>query len=400
MAIAHTDQITSCLRGALEAGLLPAEGEATGRRLLRQLNTPARIAIIGLPGSGKTSLCNMLAGQSAMPDLAGVPVVELVFGKRLHAVIEGQEGHTRTVEGIATPDDISPGTVRVRQHLRHKTLRARHFMEIELPDTIEAQRDLLEWMALRTDIAIWCSSRFDDRERALWSAVPDRLKDHGFLALTMADRLHMQGTLTSRIEALAPVVAEEFLSLFPIATRQAIAAQSAGSARNDSLWKASGAEALCQGLDDQIDLDRRADVDHVHALLERYDITPGEEAPAPAEAEPAPTFRASEPSQQVMAQALDMLQGCAEDLMQGPPSGDDDSADRVLERCAQTAEDLAALLAGTDGADPVFRAFRDDANEGEQMLLLLRLERGETAAEDALTVLLQMKKDMAEKTVV
>ena len=101
-----------------------------------------------------------------------------------------------------------------------------------------------------------------------------------------------------------------------------------------------------------------------------------------------------------MAQALDMLQGCAEDLMQGPPTGDDDSADRVLERCAQTAEDLAALLAGTDGADPVFRAFRDDANEGEQMLLLLRLERGETAAEDALTVLLQMKKDMAEKTVV
>ena len=27
MAIAHTDQITSCLRGALDKGLLPAEGE-------------------------------------------------------------------------------------------------------------------------------------------------------------------------------------------------------------------------------------------------------------------------------------------------------------------------------------------------------------------------------------
>jgi energy-coupling factor transporter ATP-binding protein EcfA2 len=396
MAIAQSEQITSCLRGALDRGLLPAEGEATGRRLLKQLNTPARVAVVGFPGSGKTSLCNMLAGQAAMPDLAGVPVVELVFGKRLHAVIEGQEGHTRTIEGIATPEDCPPGTVRVRQHLRNKALRGRHYTEIELPEAIEAQRDLLEWMALRADLAIWCSTRFDDRERALWAAMPDRLKDHGFLALTMADRLHMQGTLTARIEALEPVVSEEFLSLFPIATRQAIAAQAGDTGRNEPLWQASGAEALCNGLDAQIELDRRADVDHIHALLERYDIAPGDDDAATPASPVAPV--GGGPSQQVMEQALDMLQGCAEDLMRGPPTGDDESSDRVLERCAQTAEDLAALLAQADGTDPVFRAIRDDANEGEQMLLLLRLERGQTAAEDALTVLLQMKKDMAEKS--
>ena len=44
-------------------------------------------------------------------------------------------------------------------------------------------------------------------------------------------------------------------------------------------------------------------------------------------------------------------------------------------------------------------ALREDAIEGEQMPMLLRLERGESATEDSLTVILQLKKEISERLV-
>jgi len=69
----------------------------------------------------------------------------------------------------------------------------------------------------------------------------------------------------------------------------------------------------------------------------------------------------------------------------------------VLERCSQAAEELVTLLSSSDDRSEEIEAFREDAIEGEQMLMLLRLERSENAAADALTVLVQMKKEMSER---
>ena len=414
--MAAMDPIAVGLHRALESGSLPPEGRMIGQRLMTQLNRPTRVAVIGLAGSGKTSLVNMLLGAGLMPDLKGVAAVELSYGAsaRVHVVMG--DGTVRSGDGFADPARTPPGALRVSQELPDPRLKDWSFVEVSPSHSGSGQGRLLEWMAKRSDIAIWCSEGFDDRERALWSHVPEHLKDHSFLALTRADRLFMKGELAQRIARLQPVVADEFLGLYPIATLQAAASRKAAE-RNDPLWQSSGGKALFDCIRQQVDQARTADLDHACLLLERYkvalpdhsDVT--EQAPdvgkttvgvAPKPAVEAP---ANDPrdrkldADEVMQRALDVLQSCADELLATPQTASAAIADHILERCSKAADDLVHLLSEADALDPELAALKDDLIEGEQMLMLLRLERGESAADDSLTVLLQLKKEMSERVV-
>ncbi|MCE5975113.1 hypothetical protein LZA78_16690 [Sinirhodobacter sp. WL0062] len=424
--MAPFEQIATRLQQALERGALPPEGQSIGQRLLTHLSSPTRITVIGHPGSGKSSLVNMLLGEQLMPDLGQIAAVELWYGPSARALFELPDGSVRAKDGLVDPAHIPAGTFRIRQELPDERLRKRRFLELTLRDGGPDQPALLEWMAKRTDIAIWCTQQFNDLERAAWAGVPDHLKDHSFLALTMADRLHMRGELGGRISALQPVVAEEFLRLYPVATRQAIAAREAAEQTNDKLWSASGGKALFDGIQQQIDAARTADLDHVHILLDRYKVSleepepqaaPKAEVAPPPKAQPAPEPVAAPPKPRidiadvvrratqhdpkpeparVIDRALELLQGCAEELIE-TPNGPTAASDVVLERCSRAAEELVTLLTSSDDRSEEIEAFREDAIEGEQMLMLLRLERSENAAADALTVLVQMKKEMSER---
>jgi hypothetical protein len=417
--MAAIDQVAIRLHHALESGALPPEGRSVGQRLMTQLNRPTRIAVIGLAGSGKTNLVNMLLGANLMPDLDGVPAVELSFGDTARVQLTMADGTLRAGEGHLDPSRMPQGTMRACQSLPDPRLKEWSFVEVSLSPSSSGLVQLLDWMAKRSDIAIWCSQQFDDRERALWSNVPDHLKDHSFLALTRADRLHMKGELTSRIARLQPIVADEFLGLYPIATLQAAAARKAATQTNAALWQSSGGKAFFEGIRQQVDQARTADLDHAYMLLERYkvaqqpeqgtlrpDAAPDRPAAAEETRKPAPAApaaaavpgRKSNPDD-VIRGALGVLQGCADELLAAPDIANSAATDRVLERCSAAAEDLVRLLSDADGDSPDLEALKDDAIEGEQMLMLLRLERGESAAEDSLTVLLQLKKEIAERVI-
>ena len=92
--------------------------------------------------------------------------------------------------------------------------------------------------------------------------------------------------------------------------------------------------------------------------------------------------------------ALSILQQSADDL--APMAGPDLDAKAVLEHCAQSAQALATLFMDTETDDETVCAMREDAINAEQMIQLLQLERNEKAANDAVAVLLQLKKEMAE----
>jgi energy-coupling factor transporter ATP-binding protein EcfA2 len=411
-AVAAMDPITIRLDQALQGGALPAEGQSIGERLMAQLNQPTRVAVIGLAGSGKTSLVNMLLGARLMPDLDEPAMVELGYGETARVQIVLPDGTLQTRSGLADPSGIPPGALRIVQDLPDPRLKEWSFLELTLSHAGKDQAAFLDWLPQRTDIAIWCSQVFGDHERSLWSEVPDHLKDHSFLALTRADRMLMKGELAGRIARLQPVVADEFLGLYPVATLQAAAARKAGSVPNDALWQSSGAKAFVEAIQRQVDQARTASLDHAYILLERYKAAladPGRlvgSAPAGTVPVPVPLAQAAPtlaPASQkpdakaVLRQALGVLQDCAEDLIAAPDGDNGAAADRILQRCAAAADALVQLLSETDAADPDLEVLRDDAIEGEQMLMLLRLERGETAAEDSLTVLLQLKKEMSER---
>jgi hypothetical protein len=65
-------------------------------------------------------------------------------------------------------------------------------------------------------------------------------------------------------------------------------------------------------------------------------------------------------------------------------------AEDILEGCAQAAQAVA------DTIDPAaLPRLHDEAMEVAEMLVLLGLERSETAAADAVTLLLQLRRDLS-----
>ena len=436
--MAALDQVMIRLHRALEAGSLPPEGHRICQRLMTQLHQPTRVAVIGLAGAGKTSLINMLLGAPLLPALEGLSAVELSYAANARFQVTLLDGTIEISDGSFAPGLLPKGAMKLSMQLPDERLKEWSFTEFGLSPTSPGPRKVLDWMAERSDLAIWCTQVFDDRERALWSQVPEHLKDHSILALTRADRLYMRGELTDRIAKLQPIVADEFLSLCPIATLQAAAARQNPAGQDEALWKSSGGKAFYLGLRQQVEQARTADLDHAHMLLQRYKVANIETDEAPAGAAPdltvatagktagnatgkaagkaasaptptptptlagkavitlaKPSTAAKPATNAVIEEALGVLRGCAEELMASdtaPGAG----SERILEQCSKSAGTLVELLSQSDDPAADLAALREDAIEGEQMLMLLRLERGENAAEDSLTVILQLKKELSE----
>lgn len=424
-------EIAKELARVLEGDMLPAEGRAYGERLAAQLSRPPRVVVMGPAGSGKTSLINMLLGAPLMPQLSGVAVVELLHGPAARVKLQMADGSLLQRDGLAGQAVLQPGVVRIVQERPDARLLDWTFVEVRLDPRVAGQVRLMDWAARHADFAIWCTDYFDPSERQLWTAMPDRVKDHAFLVLSRADRLIQDGTLAGRIAALQPDVAEEFLGLYPVATLQALAARV--GAGQDNAWVASGGRALWQKLRDQAELARMADLDQALMLLDRcrsLAATGAGELAAPAVAfrshaapvsspvaapeTPAVVPVAPQPATgqvrqpevalavpldpgclTVLDRALRRLNRCAEDLAGAESSLAADMAPAVIDRCVTATADLLDILSAPGATHKALDPFRDDVLEAEQMLTLLRLEGQENAAFDALTLMVQIKKDLS-----
>lgn len=404
--------MTERLQHALNDGTMPHAYLKAGKELLAHLTQPTQIVVMGLPGAGKTSLLNMILRDTVLPDLGGVPIVELTHGKSARVTYEPLTTPPEHHDGLASREDLPPKTFRVVQQLPLPQLEDCGLIEVTIPEDAGQQADLIEWVAQKAHVAIWCSETFDDRNRKIWSSVPDRLKDHSFLALTKADRLQMKGLLADQIARFENQFADEFLCLFPVATKQAMAACAAGAVTGARLWQESGGKALTDAIAREIETGKLADRDHADLLLTRMGLaatprapraappvaTPQAASPRTERPVPAPVAAPVVPQmgrEEAIDMALSLLQGCANEMCAESPNQTTAPPERILSLCAQTAQALATLLMDTQPDDPAIDALREDAQESEQVIMLLMLERNETAASDAVSVLLQLKKEMA-----
>ena len=72
------------------------------------------------------------------------------------------------------------------------------------------------------------------------------------------------------------------------------------------------------------------------------------------------------------------------------------NADEILSTCMDTVKDLSQTLLASQDRSPEVQAALDAAQDGEELLILFQLERGEDAAVDAVTLLLQLKREIAD----
>jgi energy-coupling factor transporter ATP-binding protein EcfA2 len=390
------------LENALETGLIPDEGKRRAAQVLSRLDTPVRVVVVGRPGAGKSNLINMLSGQVVIPSGADLPPVEVTFGPQPRTIYLRSDGSQKENAGLHldTPPPAETSIIRVEiplDGLRHLTL-----TELDLRGGHQEQKAIAEWATGRADIVLWCSQVFDTAEQSLWAPAPDKLKDHSFLVVTKADRLENQGILSARISELSEIVAEEFYRMYPVATRQAISAFSPNGARDEDLWTSSGGNALANAVKALVDTGRRADRDNALAFLSRYapDVTIPAAKPKMAQrVEPQPDnppdLPANDTATSTFRQALTMLEERA-DLMLGVVAGS--RADKpmlVLDHCLETADRLSEIVMELESPQSPFLELQEDIMECSDMMVLFHLEKTEDAATDAVTLLLQLKKEMS-----
>ncbi|TNF59739.1 MAG: hypothetical protein EP307_09880 [Rhodobacteraceae bacterium] len=412
-----TENVLQELAAALSSDQVPREAKLHGSRLLDRLQAPVQVVVMGKPQSGKSRLINMLLGQPVYPRIADLPAFEVVHGDRERTLIVHEDERVEDWRGGAG-DPLPADTAMVRVELPLPILRRLALTEVTLSGPTDAQRAAAAWAMDRADIAIWCTQSFDAIERSLWAPAPDRLKDHSFLVITKADQLLMKGQLQGRLAELEDIVAQEFHSLYSVATIQAISAREKASDPDGGGWTASGGRALHDAVLRLVETGRRADADNALLFLSRYSAIIAQAArrpepareKAPTEAQrPAPVARValdapglvgmSTRNRQIFSEALDYLQERADRMITAMEAAGGNSQGMILDHCLETANTLSELLADFDSSDPALSALQDDVLESADMMLLLRLEQTEDAAADAVTLLMQLKKEVAEKTV-
>lgn len=399
MSISHQiEPVVDRLQSALEGQLFPSEWHQWGSRLLDHLRKPVQVAVLGGPGTGKSTLVNMMLGDPNLPRISGLPVIEIAYGAKLRTMYELADGNSVTRNGVPGDMAVPDKAVRARVELPDEALIRHNFIEVGLSGNPGHQMSMVNWVVQWADIILWCTDSFDESEQKLWDAVPDDIKDHSFLVLTMADRQMMRGVLQDRITALEPIVAEEFLGLYPIATEQAITARRGGGDQGN-LWQSSGGQRLMEGLMRQVENGRIADVDQAQMLLNRFAPESASTAPLAAE-KPVPTpdqpVKARD-GEHVLKSALKLLQDCANELLAGIATDGEPDTEAVLARCVKSANDLADMLHRADPDELSLQELQSDAQESAEMMLLFQLEKDEDAAVDAVTLLLQLKKEIAHQ---
>ncbi len=410
------DDTVARLRDALSTCQIDRALRRAGETLLAHLEKPKQITVMGKAASGKTSLLNLLLGAENMPDLSGIPVVELIHGPKARACIRNDAKEAISIDGLATPGHLPHGTKHVVQELPLPVLTDKSLVEISLPDDAYKRHEIIKWVVDNTDVTIWCTQEFDKHESSMWSAVPEEMKDNSFLVLTKADTLQMRGTLKDQTSRFEQHFANEFLCLYPVATKRALAARQNGAPIDDKLWASSGGKALLDGLKRQIDTGRMADLDHANLLLRRIAASPKALSAAEASSDATEVSVADEDTPDITSgtapnaldrtspmkrneavdTALSVLNDCADTMLETCSNGTGLTSGDILTRSAQAVQALATLLMDVRADDQQLNTIRENVLEGEQVILLLQLEGTDTAARDAVTALLQLKKEMSE----
>ena len=327
---------------ALDRGLLPAGGPAeAAERLIERLERPARVALLGLPGSGKSSILNLLVGAIVVPETLRLPTIIVQHGAEAQMICTLTDGTTKIVPGSELAEVLPLAPALVTLELDLPALKVISLLEVSAGPMEAEQRRAATWASKRADIVIWCSTSYLPKEQTVWESLPDSVKDNSFMLLTKVDLLGSRESASAMHDRVEQRAAEEFRQILSISAKQARAAMPQGGPVNRDMFRDSGASAVITAIKTRVQSGRRADMDtaelllarHVEAseLVARRFAEPGEEAEAPQTWTPPPEPEAAE-------------------VVRSPELPEEEPAAVELEEALEAAseEELAALAAALE----------------------------------------------------
>ena len=259
--------VRTALSDALGSGGLPPNLQPNAEAMLAKLNKPVRVTVMGLPNTGKSQLLNLLAGEIVIPEGVHLPTTQLVFGETTQSKCTMPDGTVQVLDHCDANAIAQMGPVFVQLELPLAALKRISILEVVASDDHIDQQRAMQWATKRTDVALWCTHTFNIPEQTLWGAVPDIIKDHGFMVVTKADILNRNDLLDSTLANVKNVAEHEFNQILPISTLSALGARSAsGQIDKDALRRAGGL-ALISAILRQVELGQQATVDQATVLL-------------------------------------------------------------------------------------------------------------------------------------
>ncbi len=255
----------------LDRGLLPAGGPAeAAERLIERLERPARIALLGLPGAGKSAVLNLLAGTVVVPEELRLPTIIVQHGPQARMLCTLVDGRLEIVPGSDLSLVMAMNPAMVTLELDLASLKVISLLEVSAGPMEAEQRRAAIWASKRADIVIWCTTSYLPKEQAVWEGLPDSVKDNGFLFLTKVDLLGSKSAAAGMFERVELRAGEEFRQVLPISAKQARTAMLAPGGLDREMFRDSGASAVISTIKTRVQMARQADTDMAELLLARH----------------------------------------------------------------------------------------------------------------------------------
>lgn len=272
--MANSDEeltVAQRLGRALDRGLLPAGGPAeAAERLIERLERPARLALLGLPGSGKSSILNLLVGAPVVPETLRLPTIIVQHGTTARMVCTLTDGSTKILPGSNLADVLPLAPALVTVELDLAALKVISLLEVSAGPMEVEQKRAANWAAKRSDIVIWCTTSYLPKEQAVWESLPDAVKDNSFMFLTKVDLLGSKQSAAAMHDRVELRAGEEFRQILSVSAKEARAAVPPGGPVNRELFRDSGAAAVIAAIKTRVQSGRRADMDTAELLLARH----------------------------------------------------------------------------------------------------------------------------------
>ncbi|MEM9583131.1 MAG: hypothetical protein AAGA08_08450 [Pseudomonadota bacterium] len=354
------------LERLVRTGGLPNNVQASTALLLGRLQTVINVRVMGPDRDQKTGLIAAFAGCH-LPDVASAEIW-LQYGEETEVVLHYHDGSSV----VLTPEmeHYDPYPVRIDVAAPIEALSLVSFHLVGDLDAASGPRLKGSHAFQDADIVLWCTSRFDPSEAAQWSSAPERLKDHSFLVC-------FNGPLSlppSQQTALEQSVEEEFYAVRTINLDQS---------------DHKSAKELLADIFQIATSGRRADEDGAALLLKTYEtlLKVAIDTLAAADVVAQPTSR-------VYSQALSLIENCARQVADPLPEDDRTDLAKVLITCAETSQELAELFDNANESGSDYEWLKRDVLMASDQLTLMTMEKGVQPAIDAVTTLVQLKRDI------
>ncbi len=385
MAIAsNTAAAISQLEAALTSPSIPPRAAKSCALLVEKLRRPVRVGIFGLRASDARGLLVAILGEDPLVSERAWPTVEFTFAEDTKTTATLSDGSTLVENALPGEDLMRREPVFLSIAAPIQSLERMSFLCVNAIDDHAEQMAALSWAARRTDIAIWCTLQFDPAEEGLWATAPDDLKNHAFLVTMAPDAGKVQRPSSMRAD---------FDAVFavPLAVD---AAQTAG------VSETKGLDRLLKRLASDIDEALSADVDAARLFLHRFGhLSNSADENGPGKEDKDRDRDRHRPDIDLVALISDPIlylkrrtRGLLETL-EWPDEASGDWASAVLSHCGETAEGLRERAANWPEDDRRVVKLQQSLEEACDMAVLLEIEGGKDQAEDAATMLLQLREE-------